>query len=73
MDWDTLMDCQGAQQEPEGRPRGPGTGVRARGGPQLAILLVPWSSWPSSWLLLCSLAIHQAIPIPQAILMLKPA
>ena len=32
---------------------------------------IPWSSWPSMWLFLGSLAIHQVIPIHQAILMLK--
>ena len=33
MEWDSLMDCQGAQEEPEGRQGGLGNFKTARGGP----------------------------------------
>ena len=50
MEWDSSMDFQGAQEEPEGRPGGPGKGKRARSDPPswgplvlLAVLLaLPW-------------------------------
>ena len=41
------MDCQGAQEETEGRPKGPGTGQKARGD-SLAVLRSPGSSGLSS-------------------------
>ena len=34
------MDCQGAQQEPEGRPEGPGD-LKLAGGSPLALLHLP--------------------------------
>ena len=71
MDWDSLMDCHGDQEEPEGRPGGAWDLTTARGVPPSSFTF-PWSSWSSFWLFLGSLAIHQAIPVYQAILMLNP-
>jgi len=59
------LNCQGSQEEPEGRPGGPGDLKTAQGG--LGVTLSPFtslsSSWPSFWLFLGSLAIYQAIII----------
>ena len=56
------MDCQGAQEEPEGRPGGPGRGNRSRGkamvGGKPWLSKVPWTSWPSLWLFLGLLELH---------------
>ena len=48
-DKESLMDRQGAQDEPERRPGGPGRDKRARGTP-LNCFEVPCSSRPSFWL-----------------------
>ena len=52
-------ELQGAQEKQEGRPGGPGHLKTAIGDPRGSF--TSWSSWPSFWLLLCPLAIHQAI------------
>ena len=40
MDWDSLLDCQGAQEEPEGRPGGPVNLQTARGVPRALSLVL---------------------------------
>ena len=54
------MDCQGAQEKPEGRPGGQDGGPQNSVGGPPSSFTSPWSSWPSSWLFLSSLAIQQA-------------
>ena len=57
------MDCQ----EPRTSQKEGQEGQGELGGNSPSYFKVPWSSWPSFWLFLGSLAIHQAI------LILKPA
>ena len=64
-DKDSLMVCQGAQEETEGGQEDQGTSKQL-GGTRNSFT-VPWSSWPSFWLFLGSLTILQGIAI------LKPA
>ena len=70
MDWGSLMDCQGAQSQKEGQ-EDHGTLKQLGGVPPLALFLP--LVLLAFLLALGSLAIHQAIPIHHAILMLKPA
>ena len=59
-DKDSLMDCQGAQEEPEGRPGGPGN-LKTATRSQLTLSPLPSPSWPSLWLFLGPTVIHPAI------------
>ena len=62
---------EGTQEEPEGRPGGMERGKRARGIPP-GCFKVQWSSWPSFWLFLGSLEVHQAILISTQQAIQKP-
>ena len=67
MDEDSLMDCYRAHSQEEGQDE-QGEMKELGGGP-LALLSLPG---PHGLLALGSQAIHQATPIHQAMLMLKP-
>jgi len=73
------MDCQGAQEEPEGRPGGPGRGNRSRGkamvfqGPLdlLAFLTAhPWATWNS---IMARAHLHLLVPVTLEELVLQPS
>ena len=49
MDWDGLMDCQGAQRQKEGQ-EDQEEATEPGGFPPPSCFKVPWSSWPSFWL-----------------------
>ena len=48
MDWDSLMDCQGAQSQKEAQ-EDQGTFKQLGGAPPSSFIST-WSSWPSFWL-----------------------
>ena len=59
IDWDSLLDCQGAQSQKEGQDEN----VKALAGIPPRCFEVPWASWPSFWLW----APRQSIKLSQSI------